>query len=1165
MAESIDVEDAGNKAIILDSPAVENKENVNLEEDFQNAKIGLNRSMSCGSILQGNGMGKKLSRRVSFPSDDKLISGYNEPKNPWEHAHETTTEDLIQAYTQACQTWNVRPITKLLLQLQEIRDFTVRANSLTLKGEKLEMRVVETLESIFKRVQFITIDLEATNLDEDAGASLFDMIEYYESAVNVLVGFNKNLGNRGWQAAAHMMRKMSCLRLFDGHSVPLSIQASPFVGRALRLSNTLVTLHLENAMLSGRPILLIVAALRMNTTLRELFLADNRLTPLDALQLANLLKFNRILQLLDMRNNPIQDMGLGHLCAGLMAQTGSAGLNGASGGLQTMVLWNNQISQEGMSKLALALRYTVSLSTLNLGQNVLGDDGILRLKEGLLQNHSLLRLGLVGTKLTDEGAVAIAEYLAESPRIIRLDLRNNDIKVAGLMALSLAFKINHSLLRLDIDKPNKKDALKELAAKQESLMNDIVTYAMRNKQAALEKAQAAQMLQEQMRKGETELRYMDMTNASTSTSDTPSSTISASSATSSTETSANNSNNQSPIMRVKGQEGAEQSSKQTVTTSKSGNTTADDSPENSPEFLPANSVSYHQVSPVMLSNCEMAKRAAAAKLKPVPEQQEEGTPPTPRKFITTAVTKLVDDAFSGAKLTLAGQHEPAADSEAQAAESVNLETDSASSGEPEAAAPEANNLTDFSKPDTTAAEPSQSQDIRTAENEKTLDSFAENFTNSVMTSATNPIPTTDTSLPTQTNSDTNQSEFNVEICDKVPFNHGAEMVSGTNQNLVYGIETSQLESTTGAEKKPTGAEIALGTNQILVSGIVTNPTGAQIINGATKTTPLTTKELNNSNILPSNLKLDIENQSLYEPGAVTPPQEGDSPDKNTNFVHKPEQNDLVVNSKTSDVPQEMSESLASDNNDISSGLGTEDNSIISDDLSPMVDKTFADKGSELLTPDSGMVHFEHSFITEQYNSKATAADKIVEPKPDAETVQPDVQFTGTGDAKLDEEVSKPNLAADIASLRLDEGSQPDAEISKPEPGTEISQSNFAANTTSIAEIGKTGPADFDKPAADFGKPEPAAEISQPADIDSEQQEDNTDNQHEIVNSLHEQDHEILSKKSQIIVEKTETGEFNENSPDIVPKSEISENHFDEDPSPCEVEVSHYDLNEFPTE
>ena len=50
-------------------------------------KAPLAKSLSCGSILQGNGISKikNLTRRVSFPSDDKLISGYNEPKNPWEH------------------------------------------------------------------------------------------------------------------------------------------------------------------------------------------------------------------------------------------------------------------------------------------------------------------------------------------------------------------------------------------------------------------------------------------------------------------------------------------------------------------------------------------------------------------------------------------------------------------------------------------------------------------------------------------------------------------------------------------------------------------------------------------------------------------------------------------------------------------------------------------------------------------------------------------------------------------------------------------------------------------------------------------------------------------------------------------------------------------------
>ena len=44
------------------------------------------------------------------------------------------------------------------------------------------------------------------------GASaLFDMIEYYESATHLNISFNKHIGTRGWQAAAHMMRKV-CAR-----------------------------------------------------------------------------------------------------------------------------------------------------------------------------------------------------------------------------------------------------------------------------------------------------------------------------------------------------------------------------------------------------------------------------------------------------------------------------------------------------------------------------------------------------------------------------------------------------------------------------------------------------------------------------------------------------------------------------------------------------------------------------------------------------------------------------------------------------------------------------------------------------------------------------------------------------------------------------------------
>lgn len=40
------------------------------------------------------------------------------------------------------------------------------------------------------------------------------MIEYYESATHLNISFNKHIGTRGWQAAAHMMRKVRGLDLW---------------------------------------------------------------------------------------------------------------------------------------------------------------------------------------------------------------------------------------------------------------------------------------------------------------------------------------------------------------------------------------------------------------------------------------------------------------------------------------------------------------------------------------------------------------------------------------------------------------------------------------------------------------------------------------------------------------------------------------------------------------------------------------------------------------------------------------------------------------------------------------------------------------------------------------------------------------------------------------
>ncbi|NXD88633.1 PPR37 phosphatase, partial [Halcyon senegalensis] len=403
-------------------------------------------------------------------------------------AQNVTVEEIVTAYKQACQKLNCKQIPKLLKQIQEFKDLAPRIDCLDLKGEKLDYKACEALEEIFKRVQFKIVDLEQTSLDEDGASALFDMIEYYESATHLNISFNKHIGTRGWQAAAHMMRKTNCLQYLDARNTPLLDHSAPFVARALRISSSLVVLHLENASLSGRPLMLLATALKMNMNLRELYLADNKLNGLqDSAQLGNLLKFNCYIQILDLRNNHILDSGLAYLCEGLKEQRR---------GLVTLVLWNNQLTHTGMAYLGMTLPHTQSLETLNLGHNPIGNEGIRNLKNGLIGNRSVLRLGLASTKLTCEGAVAVAEFIAESPRLLRLDLRENEIKTGGLMALSLALKVNHSLLRLDLDREPKKESVKSFIETQKALLAEIQNGCKRNFILAKEKEEKEQKLQQ---------------------------------------------------------------------------------------------------------------------------------------------------------------------------------------------------------------------------------------------------------------------------------------------------------------------------------------------------------------------------------------------------------------------------------------------------------------------------------------------------------------------------------------------------------------------------------------------------------------------------------------------------------------------------------------------
>lgn len=76
-------------------------------------------------------------------------------------------ELLTAKYKESCERHNTNPLYSVLNQIKSINTNLERNECLDLKGVLLTNVDWESLEEIFKRVQFKTINVEATGLNDD--------------------------------------------------------------------------------------------------------------------------------------------------------------------------------------------------------------------------------------------------------------------------------------------------------------------------------------------------------------------------------------------------------------------------------------------------------------------------------------------------------------------------------------------------------------------------------------------------------------------------------------------------------------------------------------------------------------------------------------------------------------------------------------------------------------------------------------------------------------------------------------------------------------------------------------------------------------------------------------------------------------------------------------
>lgn len=164
------------------------------------------------SRLKKPGGSVKPKRSVKFP--ENVVKDYSEPPKLGWIPGSYPTSDLLEAYMRSCERHKCKSIQKLVLQLKALQDIDCsngeKVNYLNLKNERLDARQIETLEEIFKRLSFKTIDLEHATFEDDCCSStLFEILGYYDTVEKLIMANNRtNINMMGWQELSKFIRKV---------------------------------------------------------------------------------------------------------------------------------------------------------------------------------------------------------------------------------------------------------------------------------------------------------------------------------------------------------------------------------------------------------------------------------------------------------------------------------------------------------------------------------------------------------------------------------------------------------------------------------------------------------------------------------------------------------------------------------------------------------------------------------------------------------------------------------------------------------------------------------------------------------------------------------------------------------------------------------------------
>lgn len=357
---------------------------------------------------------------------------------------------------------HLEKLTEGLKRNTHVQQLCLYGNNLGDKG------AIMLADALMENGHIQDVALGSNNIGDTGLSALTEILGTNSSIRTLDLVYNK-IGNEGASLLAGVLSKHDALQAVNlGHN-KIGNHGASALAFALRENKSLQAIYMNANKIDDQGVQAFIETLHdCNTTLINVSLKENLSVNLDKLaRLEGLCERNRggdssdaetdkkkkFQDILEKVRQDDPDLSFVDLSYNSSTMGEFSALTKAlkqNTHVQQLILYGDNIGDEGAAMLAESLKENQHLGMVILGFANIGDEGASSLAEVLRMNTSVQTLDLVYNKIGDDGASSLAQVLTANKTLQGINLGHNKIGNTGAFALAHALRENQSIRALHL-------------------------------------------------------------------------------------------------------------------------------------------------------------------------------------------------------------------------------------------------------------------------------------------------------------------------------------------------------------------------------------------------------------------------------------------------------------------------------------------------------------------------------------------------------------------------------------------------------------------------------------------------------------------------------------------------------------------------------------------